>query len=235
MDKINYRIVSHEVRKKDSDENDRTLTFVASDGTRDSSHTVLNVDGWDLDRFNKNGVIGYQHKVYGGWMDDSNPDNVIGKGNAYVKDKKLMVDVEFEPADLNPLAEKIYRKLLFGSLNAVSVGFRDLGGGSWGRGLEGPGEDNETYYYKKQELLEVSVVNIPANPNALKRSIKGQEEYDELSALRSKALKKDNPEEKEKSNDKPKEITAKEDKQMGLTELEISKAIAIAEAQIMTN
>ena len=33
------------------------------------------------------------------------------------------------------------------------------------------GEDPSVYYYNGQELLEVSVVNIPSNANALKRSI----------------------------------------------------------------
>ena len=66
-----------EVRKDETGA--RKMTFVASDGTRDSAGTVLNQDGWRLERFNKNGVIGYQHKVYGSWSDTDNPDNVIGK------------------------------------------------------------------------------------------------------------------------------------------------------------
>ena len=43
-------------------EETRTLEFVASDNTRDSYGTVLPVDKWDLDRFNKNGRITYQHQ-----------------------------------------------------------------------------------------------------------------------------------------------------------------------------
>ena len=148
------------------------MTFVASDDSVDSAGTVLNQDNWDLRRFNANGIIGYQHKVYGGWDDTDNPDNVIGKGVAYVEDKKLMVDITFEPADINPLAEKIYQKIMFGSLRAVSVGFLPVG-----RGKFGEGADAETYYFAGQELLEVSVVNIPANPNALKKSLEAEQEY----------------------------------------------------------
>lgn len=172
-----------EVRKAESDE--RKLTFVASDGSRDTAGTVLNVNGWDLERFNRNGIIGYQHKVYGGYDDTENPDNVIGKGYAYVEGGKLMVDVEFEPAEINPLAEKIYQKLLFGSLKAVSVGFLPIGRGSWGKGEESLEGDNPTYYYAGQELLEVSVVNIPANPNALRKGLEGIE--DELEQLKKEA------------------------------------------------
>jgi hypothetical protein len=172
-----------EVRKAESDE--RKLTFVASDGSRDTAGTVLNVNGWDLERFNRNGIIGYQHKVYGGYDDTENPDNVIGKGHAYVEGGKLMVDVEFEPAEINPLAEKIYQKLLFGSLKAVSVGFLPIGRGSWGKGEESLEGNNPTYYYAGQELLEVSVVNIPANPNALRKGLEGIE--DELEQLKKEA------------------------------------------------
>lgn len=167
---VSYRSVASEIRKKNEDT--RTVTFVASDDSVDSAGTVLNQDNWDLRRFNANGIIGYQHKVYGGWDDTDNPDNVIGKGVAYVEDKKLMVDITFEPADINPLAEKIYQKILFGSLRAVSVGFLPVG-----RGRFGEGDDSETYYFAGQELLEVSVVNIPANPNALKKSLEAEQEY----------------------------------------------------------
>lgn len=184
--KVRFRTATqHEVRK--DEQGSRKITFVASDGTRDSAGTVLNVDGWKLDRFNSNGIIGYQHKVYGGWDDTDNPDNVIGKGYAYVKDGQLLVDVEFEPAEINELAEKIYQKLLFGSLKAVSVGFMPVGKGQWGKDEESLDGKNPTYYYAGQELLEVSVVNIPANPNALKKGLELQDS--EMEQLRSEFVK----------------------------------------------
>lgn len=167
-----------EIRKK---EDERTITFVASDSTRDSAGTVLNQDNWDLTRFNSNGIIGYQHKVYGGWDDTDNPDNVIGKGHAYVDDGKLMVDITFEPKEINELAEKIYQKVLFGSLRAVSVGFLPIGKGRFGEGA-----DAETYYFAGQQLLEVSVVNIPANPNALRKSMEAENDF--LEAERKRLL-----------------------------------------------
>lgn len=174
-----------EIRKK---EDERTITFVASDSTRDSAGTVLNQDNWDLTRFNSNGVIGYQHKVYGGWDDTDNPDNVIGKGHAYVEDGKLMVDITFEPKEINELAEKIYQKVLFGSLRAVSVGFLPVGKGRFGEGA-----DAETYYFAGQQLLEVSVVNIPANPNALRKSMEAENDF--LEAERKRILEENEVEE----------------------------------------
>lgn len=165
-----------EVRKKNSEES-RTFTFIASDNSKDSHGTVVPVDKWNLERFNSNGVIGYQHDLYY----SSNPDNVIGKGHAYIEDDLLLVDITFEPEEINPLAEKIYQKVKFGTLKAVSVGFAPTSKGHWGEGDEAPGEKNETYYYDGQELLEVSIVNIPSNANALKRGMFTDEEIATLS------------------------------------------------------
>lgn len=178
MSEIHYRTYSSEIRKRN--EETRTITFVASDGARDAAGTVLNQDGWSLKRYDKNPIVGYQHEVYGGW-DGSDPDNVIGKARAYVEDGQLLADITFEPKDVNEKAEKIYKKLLFGSLNAVSVGFRSIGKGRWGEGEEAIDGSNPTYYYAGQELLEISVVNIPSNPNAVRRAM--EYEQNELKAL----------------------------------------------------
>ena len=168
-----------EIRK--IDEESRTVEFVASDNSVDSYGTVIPVDKWDLTRFASNGIIGYMHDVYGdSWTKSADPDDVIGKGVAFIEDEKLIVRITFEPADLNPRADKIFRKLQFGSLHAVSVGFRATKKGHMGD--EERGEDPKVYYYAGQELLEVSVVNIPSNANALKRSIEEEaasREYEE--------------------------------------------------------
>ena len=69
------------------------------------------------------------------------------------------------------MAEKVFRKILAGTLKAVSVGFMPLERGEFGKGDEAVGEKNETYYYGRCELLEISVTPLPANKNALVRSI----------------------------------------------------------------
>ena len=159
----------------------RTVEFVASDNSVDSYGTVLPVDKWDLTRYASNGIVGYMHDVYGDtWAKSADPDDVIGKGEAWIEDGKLIVRVTFEPADLNPKSDKIFRKLEFGSLHAVSVGFRATKKGHMGDEERGNG----------QELLEVSVVNIPANANALKRSMEEEEavrEYEEKAEEREAA------------------------------------------------
>jgi len=128
----------------DNVEDTRTITFIASTSSVDRHGTVLNQDNWNLKNFNNNPIIGYQHNVYGG-AEAPNPDDQLGTAKAYFEtvkkgdkeENQLLVDITFEPEAINPLAEKIFRKVLHGSLRAVSV------------------------------------VNIPSNPDALKRSLLG--------------------------------------------------------------
>lgn len=164
---MNRKFAQASIRKVSEDvEKTRYIEFVASDNSRDSYKTVLPVDKWDFDRFNKNGVIGYQHALYY----STNPDMVIGSGKAFVDGNELIIGITFEPGDLNPIAEKLFRKVLHGTIKAVSVGFDPKGEGSWGVGDEAAGKENQTYYFAGQELLEVSIVHIPANKNAVKRA-----------------------------------------------------------------
>ena len=162
-DNILRRQIDH-LELRTIDEEHRMVEFVASTGAVDTYGTVLPTDLWDLSRYARNGVVGYQHDIY--YSDD--PDNVIGRGEAYTANGELLIRIFFEPAELNPKADKVYRKVLFGSINAVSVGFRATAPGRWGRKADG--EDPDVYYYNGQELMEVSVVNVPSNPDAVKRS-----------------------------------------------------------------
>ena len=163
-----------ELRKTEPDS--RRVTFVASSTTRDRHRTVLNQNGWMLDNFNRNPITGYMHNIYGDICNPPNPDDVLGPAKAWVEsstratgEKDLLVEIDFEEASLNPLADKIFRKIQNKSLRAVSVGFMELGEGTFGEKdkNEAEGMENETYYFRGQELLEVSVVNIPSNPDAL--------------------------------------------------------------------
>lgn len=149
---------------------ERKAEFVISNDKKDRHSTILNPEGWLLDNYNKNGIVGYQHEVHSSFSND--PDKVIGIGAARVEGPELIGVVTFEPAEVNPFAEKIYKKVLFGSLKAASVGFAAVGRGNYGTGTEAFGADNQTYYFEGQELLEWSIVNIPSNPSAVIRKAK---------------------------------------------------------------
>lgn len=186
------------------DEENRTVEFVASDNTVDSYGTVLPSDKWDLKRYEKNGIISYQHQVFGG-CGKADPDDVLGHGQAFVEDNKLIVKATFEPADINKKADKIFKKIQFGSVKGVSVGFQPTKPGHWGD--KEKGEDPDVYYFEGQELIEVAVVNIPANPNAVKRSI--AEERQELEASRS-TEENDTPEDPKVDDNPTPEINERE-------------------------
>ena len=162
--RLNRKIDVGQVRKSINDEyreaGSRTREFVISTDSRDRYGTVINMNGWDLSNYN--GTVGYQHEVYGSfWGDGSNPDQALGIGEAFLEGDMLIGRVTFEPADMNTLADKIMKKVDFGTLKSTSVGFLETGEGEW-RDFDG----QRTYFFEGQELLEWSIVNIPANPEA---------------------------------------------------------------------
>lgn len=144
----------------------RKMKFIISTGAKDRGKEVINMDNWSFDNYKSNPIVGYQHAVHGSYFTDPNPDMVIGKSNVNVDSfngkKVIVAEAEFEPADINPIADKILKKLVFGSLNAASVGILPTGNGKTEKGI---------YYYEGQELLEWSVVNIPMNQEAIRLSV----------------------------------------------------------------
>lgn len=136
----------------------RVRRFVASDESVDSYNSVIKADGWDLERYTKNPVVLFGHASW------SHP---IGKGNAFIEGKQLMLDVTFLPEDVNPLAERTLRILDEGLMGA-SVGFDPL---EWEIDEDRATGDEDWWNvplkYTRQSLLEVSVVTLPSNENAL--------------------------------------------------------------------
>ena len=151
--------------------------FIISTSTRDRHKTILNPEGWNLDNYRKNPIVGYQHNIYGSMFGDDNPDMLLGHSEVYLDTAGDLIGVpEFEPEDINPLAAKIAKKIKFGTIRATSVGFYPLANdkgeeGYYGKGAEARGKENETYYFYGQELLEWSIVNLPSNPDAIKNAI----------------------------------------------------------------
>ena len=143
---------------------DRKVKFIFSTDSKDRHGTRINPDGWRLDNFNKNGIASFQHRAYG----DPDPDMIIGRAQAWKSDGRLVGTIDFEDEEVNPLAEKLYKKVKAGTLNAVSVGFVEHDG-HWGQDKERgtPDEEKDTYYFDDVELMEISLVTVPSNPEAL--------------------------------------------------------------------
>ena len=158
-------------------EDTRTVRFIISTDGKDRHGTKLNMKGWSLDNFNRNPIVGYQHNVYGDNMCvPPNPDDVLGPARAWVESANgrdvLMGEVTFEKAEINPQAEKVFRKVLNGTLRATSVGFLEIGKGKDVVEKDASGKViGKTYEFEGQELIEFSIVNIPSNPEATRKVV----------------------------------------------------------------
>ena len=167
---------------KSTVEQTRKISFILAAESTDRDHRnkfLYNWDNWGLSNFNANPIVGYQHNVYGDNMCLApNPDDVIGKATAgidtYRGKRAIVAETTFEPADLNATADKVFRKVLWGSLNAVSVGVNPIGKVSTITERNGKNEIVDAFLKMDdgQDLVEFSIVNIPADPMALKRSLK---------------------------------------------------------------
>ena len=146
------------------------LDFVASTATLDRYQEVIEPAGWRLDSYRRNPVFQNAHN-YG--------DILFTLGKALCTEirnvgagQALCQRIEFA-TEVNPVARIAYGLYKGGFLNAVSVGFIPLRweDGQGERGAEKRGASPRRRYLE-QELLEVSAVAIPANPDALALGVK---------------------------------------------------------------
>jgi HK97 family phage prohead protease len=152
MKTYTYIVKRAKSKKKQSEK----VSFIASTSSPDRYGDVINQKGWITDNYRKNPVVLLNH--------DSS-QLPIGRGNVSIRNDQLVIDVEFDDED--PRAQEVKRKAQNGFMNAVSVGFRPLESTS----RSDLPKDNKYYgtrgmYYSKAELLEVSIVTIPANGEA---------------------------------------------------------------------
>lgn len=134
----------------------RTYEFIFSDDSVDRMGDTIDVKGWSLDNFNKNPVALFGHN-------SKDVENVVGRAkNVRVRGSQLVGEIEFAPAEVNPKAETVRQMVEAGFLKSVSVGFVPLD-------YEFSNDKSRPFGidFKRQELLEISVVPVPANANAL--------------------------------------------------------------------
>ena len=172
MEHKQYRVQIKQV----GDEPDRTLRFIGSDESVDRDGDIIDVAGWDTDDYMKNPVVLWAHNR--GAM-DLPPIGKTVNLNKDIKNKQLVFDIKFptlaelstdaqNASDHAKFVDTIYNMCKNNYLNAVSVGFR---------GLEYKQRDDDAAmelpewqrgtHYMEQELFEISICPVPANPNAL--------------------------------------------------------------------
>jgi hypothetical protein len=147
-----------------------TLDFIASTATLDRYKEIIEPAGWRLDSYRSNPVFQNAHN-YGDIL------FTLGKAlstevRAVAGGQALCQSIQFA-TEVNPVARIAYGLYKGGFLNAVSVGFIPLrwedGGNNSASGQSAAAPRRR---YLEQELLEVSAVAIPANPDALALGLK---------------------------------------------------------------
>ena len=154
---MQYKSIDAEIVKGAEGERKDLVSFIASTANPDRYGDVINQKGWSLAKYRKNPVILLNHNA------NQLP---IGRGEVDVIDGKLMVDIEFDMED--PIGAEVARKTKDGFMSAVSVGFNPIE--STPRSMLS--KDNPYYaprgeYFDSAELLEISIVTIPANGEAV--------------------------------------------------------------------
>jgi HK97 family phage prohead protease len=131
----------------------RSVDVIASTAAIDSYGEIVAQD-WDLTRYAKNPVVLYGHNSW---------DMPIGfASNVRVEDGKLLATLNIVDERASARAEQVWQGIKQGSLRAVSVGFRTK---NKPQSLDVAGKP--TLVLTGNELIEISVVPIPANPEAL--------------------------------------------------------------------
>lgn len=135
-------------------EDSRALDFTISTASIDRMGDTIAVDGWDLAAYRKNPVVLWAH----------DPSMLpVGKASHIrVEDGKLKARAEFVPRSISGFADAVFNMLKAGFLSATSVGFLPK--------KYAFAEDADRRWgidFLEQELLEFSIVPIPANAEAL--------------------------------------------------------------------
>ncbi len=133
---------------KDTTNNPTATTFVLSDETVNSYGFIVLTDGIDTTAFERNPVMLYMHNRDG---------NVIGRWDNIRKEgKRLLADAVFDES--TELGAQVKKQVESGFLRAVSIGIEDIAKEVF----------NGVETVTKCRLIEVSVVDIPSNENAVK-------------------------------------------------------------------
>lgn len=149
------KLFTHAV--KSIDEEARQATFVISTDEIDRSGEVVE-QSWDLENYKKNPIVLFGH-------DPSKPGYVLGKATEIVSDKDgdkniTLGTVQFAEEGTSEDADTVWKLVKQGILRTVSVGFIP-------HTFKKLDNDDQTDVLADNELLEFSIVPIPANPSAV--------------------------------------------------------------------
>ena len=133
-------------------------TFVLSDERVNRHGDVVDSAGWELDGFKQNPIALFNH----------DRDRIVGNwANVRIENRALVGEFQPVAPGTSQLGDEVRLLVEQDVLRAASVGFRYLKS----EPLD-PDKPRSGRRYTKQELLEVSLVSVPANSGALSRHVR---------------------------------------------------------------
>ena len=149
-----------QLTEKTETETQKGIPWTLSTFDLDRYGERIDPQGWDIKQFLNNPVVEWAHNYL---------IPAIGKIEGLtIDDKGLHGLVTFNDKSFDPFAWSIEQRVRAGVIRAGSVGFRI-------KEIEIPSKedskDGTTLIFRKQELVEFSVCNVPANPFALAKTI----------------------------------------------------------------
>jgi HK97 family phage prohead protease len=142
-----------------NDEKTEGIAWTLSTFDLDRFGERIDPAGWDFAQYCKNPVVEWAHCFH---------IPAIGKAeNIHADENGLHGVLVFNDKEYDPFGWAIGERVKAGVIRAGSVGFRVIE-------IEIPdkatAQDGTSLIFRKQELLEFSVCNVPANPYALTKS-----------------------------------------------------------------
>jgi HK97 family phage prohead protease len=189
---------------------DGEIETVISSGTLDRHGEKIDVRGIDTTNYMKNPVVQWAHNY------DEPPIGMASKvwtrGDQLIGRFKMAVNE-------NPFAKQIYEMIKAGFISAVSIGFIPL--------------EMEEDTYTKSEMVEFSIVPVPANPEALIYAKKLGMDLKKM-GLDKENKTSDNIEDMKKKDgteETPEEKVAREEREAAKIKEDEEKAVAEAKAK----
>ena len=164
---VKHKVLNLNVPKSTFDDANLTIRgIIASTGRLDRHGERINPEGWHFENYN--GKVLINHTGFVNRAGDKDPVmmNYIKGENPRVEKGIVLIDFVFNPQYENAI--KLYNDVKNGFAPSVSVGFM----------VVKFGVDGSEFDFDEVELLEVSLVDIPANPDAgvsKKKDIEGEE------------------------------------------------------------
>ena len=148
--------------------------YISSDRVaRDEA--IIEMDGWEFDNYRLNPIVMFNHGGGGWFSPETDPLPIARSTIPEVRDDLLYAEAEFDMVD--PEAARILGKVKRGLINATSVRWNPFEWDIEERSVRHDEEEKKKRYlvFKRQELLEWSDVNIPADPAAVILRSSGRE------------------------------------------------------------